>query len=409
MGDYYKDTLDKAEDFYSNVEEFGVDYQWDKKAVREEETKKVSLTDGFWITRNQCGHIDLEYWSAITGISKDDIIEQANGKLMWLDPKQYELSEDIYSGWMAKEQYLTGNLMRKYKEAVWMNKKSKGLFRENMILLEKNMPEKVLYEDIHISLGATWIPVQFIIAFVQKLLEMKEPPHIEYNSFLGKWIIQTVSEPNHVLNYYTYGTKRLSAIKIIEKILNSVQVKVYDQVPRYDREGNESVINKTETLAAQAKKRAICGEWQKYCHSNSFIEECLQEAYMSRYGYGMSQYDGSFLQLPDLNPKIELYPYQKNAIAHIIMSPSVLLAHDVGAGKTYEYGCGIHEVIRMGMAKKALVVVSNATLDAVYNAYCELYPEDAVLKVMPKRDFSPSKREETLEVIKSDKNSQILI
>lgn len=405
------DYGNKYADFYSQVKELTPVYQEESYSVDFEESepvKKVSLEDGFWLTRNHCTSIDLEYWSYITGLTKDEIIEQAKGKLIWLDPLLYEMTEDIYNGWLAKDQYLTGNIVKKYKDTVRINKKTGGLFDANLTLLNENMPDKVDFNDIYISLGATWVPVQFIEMFIERLLEMHYL-RVEYNAYLGKWSIQQLDAPNYVLNFHTYGTQRMPAIKIIEKILNGIPVKVYDQVPSVDREGTVSVVNQTETLAVQEKKLSILREWDEFCHSNSYIEESLQEAFANRFGYGLSKYDGSFLKLDDMNPAITLFPYQKDAIAHILMSPSVLLAHDVGAGKTYEYSAGIHELIRMGLGTKAIVVVPNSTLESTYQAYRELYPQDNVFKIDPKKDFNPANRKRTINEMKSDRYAVVFM
>lgn len=397
--------------FYEQVKELNPVYQeeFNAKCLAEvEPAKLVSLEDGFLLTRNYCTSIDLEYWSYITGLTKDEIIARAKGKLIWQDPVLYEMTEDSYSGWLSKDQYLTGNIIKKYKDADRINKKTRGIFDENLVLLKENMPARVDIDDIYVSLGGNWVPVQFVEMFIERLLNIRAV-RVEYNAYLGKWSVQQFDEPNPVLNHHTYGTQRMPAFEIIKKYLNNVPVKVYDKIPDVDRSKTVSVINRVETLAAQERKELIVKKWEEFCYSNSYIEESLEEAFTNRFGYGLSKYDGSFLKFEDMNPKITLFPYQKDAIAHILMSPNVLLAHDVGAGKTYEYSAAVHEVIRMGFGKKAIVVVPNSTLESTYQAYREIYPQDSVLRVRPKEDFNPANRIRTIEEMKSNNYTVIFM
>ena len=160
------------------------------------------------------------------------------------------------------------------------------------------------------------------------------------------------------------------------------------------------MLHRTNTLVAQEKSKAIDIRFQDYCHGNKRNEDLLQEAYAGQYGYGLCEFNGDYLTLEDAVEKIILYKHLKNAVAHIMSCPNVLLAHVVGSGKTYEYSCGIHELIRLHICKKAVVVVPNATLDAASQAYRELFPMDPVLVCRPRKEFSPANRKQTLETIK---------
>ncbi len=402
------DTKDKIG--YDDLEDFGLEYSFEQNIEKEEGavTEIYSTEDGFHITMNESGFVDLKYWAGLAAVEPQTLIEQYEGRIIWQDPKVYELEGNRLNGWLTKEQYVKGNIIKKYQEALEFQERT-GLFAANVQVLKENLPQKLMLEEIHVNLGATWVPAEFVVLFVRNLLEMYVSPRIEYNAVLGKWIVNCSMTPAQIHNYSTYGTYRMSAIKIVEHILNNVPVKVFDAVPRYDKDGNEYVLNETETLYARQKEEAIKAAWQDFIHGDRIIEEKLQEEFMLHFGYTVSSYDGSYLTLADMNPEVTLYPHQKNAIARIILNKNVLLAHNVGAGKTFAYSCGIHELIRLGQAKKALVVVPNTTLLAAANAHRDLYPQDKVWVVRPKIEFATTNRTKTLEIIKSDEYQIIFI
>lgn len=360
--------------------------------------KKLSIEEGYWITRNDRCFIDLEYWSSITGRTIDEILDEAAGKYIFLDPESYALNSEIEQGWVPIEIYLSGNLYQKYEVAVDMNEKNDGLFEDNIRLLKKHLPEKIMEDKLYIKFGASWIPAYLIIEFVQTLLKLIVPPNIRYDKFLGRWLLEWPVHPNKVNNFYTYGTERLSAVHIIEHLLLSKPIKIYDYIPRFDRDGYKSIFNKIETSAALEKADLIIQEWNLFCLNH---REVLEEAYMKYFGFGIVKYDGSYIDVPGLNPEITLYPHQKNAIARMLSCQNTLIAHEVGSGKTYSYCCGVHKLISLGLTKKAVIVVPNATLHAVYNTYKHLFSDEKTLLIAPK-DFQPAKRARAIDAIKSN-------
>ncbi len=395
-------------DFYKNTEEFELMYDDNFEQNLQFADGHVSPEDGMNIMLNRLGCIDLAYWSKLCGVKEDALIKLYAGKLIWLDPDEYARTHDMSRGWITKNMYLRGNIVRKYNKAVAMHVKT-GLFSSNIQLLKDNMPDMVDKEDIHVNLGATWVPPEIISGFLKKLFRLFCEPKVTYNAFLGKWHVDYNEMPYHMDQYYTYGTREIPATKIIKKMLNAQPIKVYDKVYDEAQDKEVRVLNQQETLAAHERERLIHTEWQKYLHSNPDIETKIQEAFMLYYGYTITQYDGSYLTLPDLAPGVVLHPHQKKAIAHIIMCKNTLLAHHVGSGKTYEYSSGIHELIRMGISQKALIVVPNTTLESASAIYRNLYPGDKVFVVYPGRDFTPSKREETLNIIKSSEYNVIFM
>ena len=387
-------------DFYSDEEE--LDMFDSEEVISGVDLAEMTSNDAYVYSMSSKGFVDLEYMQSISGIDTDQLIEELEGKAIWPDPDRYEATGNYIGCFTTKQQYLKGNLVRKYERAKTINEKY-GLFDETVKLLAENLPDTIDPEEIHINLGATWIPYKYIVSFVQNILETLVPPRIEYIESLGKWTIEFLTDPNYVKNNYEYGTLRMNAAMIIKHALNAKAVKVYDQVPRTDgRDGFDNVLNKQETLAAQQKLKAILDKWQDYVHGNTAIEEHLQEVYMESYGYSLCRYDGSFLKLPGLNPNIKPYKHQLNAIARIVLNHNTLLAHEVGAGKTIEYMCGVHELIRMKLGKKAMIVLPNTTFDSAVNTYKELYKDDSIFAVYPKKHFVPAERVGTINKMKSD-------
>ena len=364
--------------------------------------KYVSLEEGFDITRNNWGYLNLEYWAEITGLTVEQIIYRANGKLMWRDPRQIELGADETVGWLTREQILQGNRIRKIKEAKELNKRYAQM-DEVIKLLADNLPEEVAGSDIHVNIGSTWVLEieNFVADFIAELLDVPFPPKVSYDSYRGRWTVEYIAEPNYVLNNYTYGTPQFPCTRILECKLNAKPIKAYDQEYNFEKGYYESVLNRSATLAAQEKAKSVDVRFQDYCHGDKENEERIQNAYASQYGYGLCRFDGDYLALSDAAEKITLYKHQKDAVAHIMACHNVLLAHNVGSGKTYEYSCGLHELIRLGICKKAVVVVPNNTLSAVSKAYQDLFPMDETLVCRPRIEFAPAKRKETLERIKA--------
>lgn len=400
--------MDKSVGFYFGEEE--LDTFFDDDAVSAESMDSMTANDAYVLSMRMKGHVDLAYMQAISGMTCDELIDSLIGKAILPDPEAYAVTEDYYGCFTSRQQYLKGNLIKKYKRAQSLNKEYGGLFDETLKLLKSNLPDAVDPEDIHMNLGSTWIPVMYITDFVRSLLSMRVAPLIEYNEFLGNWTMQIVSAPDYVKNKYLYGTSRMDAVTIIKHILNARPVKVYDRVPRIDgKKGVEYVLNQAETLTAQTMEKKIQQEWQDYVHGDDRRERHLQEAYMDSYGYALCRYDGSFLELPDLNPDVKPYKHQLDAIARIVLNNNTLLAHEVGAGKTLEYICGIHELLRMGLGKKAMIVVPNSTFSATVEAYRHFYEMEKILPVCPKKDFTPAERSKTLRKIKSEEYRVIIM
>lgn len=353
------------------------------------------------------GVADLEYMSAVSGLSVDTLISKLQGFAIVQNPSFFR-SEPEWSktkGWVLLPKYLCGNILQKLNEAKEMNRRFPGRFKRNIELLKGIMPAKLTLDDIHVGLGAVWVPETVYELFIKELLGFTETPRVDYISEVGAWKIEPPAEAKtSVLNNYSYGTLRMSAVKIIEKTMNAATVKVYDDIPTYKSfYSYERILNEQETLAAQEKQNIIIGKFTEWIFSNKAISRILEERYNESFvGYTRSKYNGDFLELADLNDGVTLYEHQKNAIARVVLSDSnILLAHDVGAGKTYEMIVSVHELKRLGLSNKNLIVVPNNIFSAFVDSHRYLYPDDNILVIAPK-DFNPKARNELLEKIRDE-------
>lgn len=387
---------------YNQEMDFSVLYQEDTSSVYAD--KPLSLEDGFWKTKHERGYIDLDFWAEVTSLTVDQILNQAAGVYIWQDPVRYDYSGgDRYAGWISQEQYLMGNLIKKYEEAVFYHEKY-GIFEDNLELLKENLPEMIEGEDIHVNLGSPWLlSIEgFVETFIAKLLGMQIPPEITCVPFTGERDIECRSEPDPYLDKYKYGTVRSTAIKNIKDKLNGKPPKVYDHILKPDGKGYTAVLNKEESMEKQKRYLEIDKEFEEYCHANKENEALLPEAYMKSLGYGVCRFDGSRFDFSDVEQKLKLHNHQKDAIVHSLSSPNVLFADCTGAGKTVEYCVSVHEQLRLGLAGKAIVVVPKSCLNAAYEVYKELFAEDRVLCIDPEKEFTPENRAETLALMRSE-------
>ena len=394
-------------EFYESVEiaplyDDGFD---DIEASVNEATRK-SAADALVACVNRYGRVDMEYMSAVSGLSSERLADDLRGEI-FQDPMAFEgkFRLDISDGWLLRSQYLCGDIWGKLAAARKMNKKFSGHFDENIKALKSVLPDALELEDIHISLGAPWVPIEVYIDFITDLLRFGEAPEVYLNKELSVWKVDaSKSEVNSVLNTSTYGTYRISAVKIIEQTMNARTVIVNDYIWDSHRSGYnhyKPILNREETLLAQEKQKAIISAFNTWLYNGNEHRDEIEEAYNDAFaGYTHSPYDGSFLEFSDLNSDIKLYDYQKNAVARILLSnDNVLLAHDVGTGKTYEMVCGIHELKRTGLSDKNLVVVPKNVLKATVDAHKLLYPNDKILAIYSK-DFNPTNRNAVLRQIR---------
>ena len=425
MSIWADDYMSTKDDVWADMDDVGVLYDLDgdnlegdkadesrsdKNKADEDgaESHGIGIKDSFILSMRNKGYVDLDYMKVLTGATELEITEDLKGTVIWLDPDKYEESRDISVSWVSRQQLLRGNLYKKLKSAVRLRMETEYMY-DTVTLLRSELPDMVEGSDIHVNLGSSWVPTHYIEQFVEELLDMIIGPKITYDEFRGVWTVDTSASVAYMNNNYVYGTMRMSAIAIIKKMLNARPVVVYDTIPNPDRDGEIRVINRDETLAAQEKQKLIMDAWQDFVHGDPKREAELQELYMEKYGYKCSSYDGSFLELADMALVVTPYPHQKDAIAHILLGKNTLLAHEVGSGKTLEICAGVHELIRIGLGHKALIVVPNTTFSSMCDSYRQMYPSDRVLMVSPKKDFIPAKRSETISKIQSSDHEVIIM
>lgn len=380
-----------------------------------------TASDGLIFSLCNVGRVDIEYISAVTGLDYKDVISELKGSI-YQNPDKWE--ECFYKGWETAEEYISGNLIRKFKAAEKANKKYKGYFQSNVDALQAAMPPTVSAEEIFPPPYAPWMPADVIDDFIDYVLG-PEIPNLSSSVFrtrhseeLATWEIpgkERYSTSRYYQNSYSmYGTDKLSALAILERTLNQRTVAVYDEVYTggKTKSGNPQkahVLNEAETVLALDRQERLLDEFKKWIWTDPKRKERLQAIYEERYASTkVRHFDGSFLTFPGLNPEVELYPYQKNAVARILFTPNTLLAHDVGSGKTLVMICAGMELRRMGISRKNIFVVPNNLVGQWRDTFLYLYKDANILVVQPS-DFTPEKKWGTLALMRDNDYDGIII
>lgn len=380
-----------------------------------------TASDGLILSLCNIGKVDIEYISAITGLDYKDVISELKGSI-YQNPDKWE--ECFYKGWETAEEYISGNLIRKFRTAETANKKYKGYFQSNLDALQEALPPSVDAEDIYPPPYAPWMPSDVIDDFIDYLLG-PEIPNLSNSVFrtrhmeeIATWEIpgkNRYEASRYYQNCYSmYGTPRMDALTILERTLNQRTVAVFDE--EYSNEKTPSgkpkkirVLNEQETVLALDRQERILNEFEKWIWTDPKRKERLQAIYEERYASTkVRHFDGSFLSFPGLNPDVELYPYQKNAVARILFTPNTLLAHDVGSGKTIVMICSGMELRRMGVSRKNIYVVPNNLVGQWRDTFLYLY-KDAKLLVVQPNDFTPEKKWGTLALIRDNDYDGIIM
>ena len=394
---------------------------WENVFNRDVRTQGVhadSISDGLVYSLSNLGRVDIEYISSITGEDYKTVIGALKGSI-YQNPETWD--ECFYKGWETSEEYLSGNMMRKWKAAKDANKEYNGYFADNIRAIEKVLPPTVATKDIYVTLGSPWVPADVIDDFIEYLLgdwrrywysiNDEEDFHTKHDELTGTWEIPFKSRYNHDVKVTrTYGTDRINALHILERTLNMKSVAVTDEVVcNTNSSGKKRVINQSETILAIEKQNKMIKAFQKWVWEDERRKERLEVIFENNFSCVRRRiFDGSFLRFPDMSPAINLYPYQKNAVARILFTPNTLLAHDVGAGKTYVMIAAAMEMRRMGLSEKNMFVVPNNIVGQWKNIFYAMYPSANILCIEPK-SFAPSKRESVLERIRDEDFDGIII
>jgi N12 class adenine-specific DNA methylase len=362
-----------------------------KKEIEKVETSNEALIASL----NQKGKVDLDYMERISNKNYDTLIEELKGKI-YRNP----LVEDsrIQKGWETSEEYLSGDVVEKLAIAE-AKENENDMYIENVMALRKVQPARLEASDIEVRLGATWIPTYYIEEFARQKFKIDELEYrrndmtIKYNAYLSKWIIENKPYMTNIEMNEIFGTKRINAIDLLEDTLNLKNTTIYDPDPT-DPEEKRRIVNKKETMLAREKQEAIKESFSGWIYDDIERRNNLVDIYNRKFNrIKLREYDGSNLFLPNMNNTIKLRPHQKNAIARILYSKdNSLLAHCVGAGKTFEMIAGCMELRRLGIAKKPLIVVPNHLVEDWGKEFYKLYPSARIL-VATKKDFQKDRRQ----------------
>lgn len=394
-----------------------------KKAVVIDHTDKS--IDALVLSISQKGKVNFDYMEELTGKSRDKLIEELKGEI-FLNLDSFEPSDinpfksakdlgDFSRSYVSADEYLSGNIREKIEviDSYIKNIEKELGQKENLAdreLLEKELkelhfqktklmevvPKELDASEITVRMGATWIPEEDYKKFMFDLLKTSGSARwdidIKYSDFTGEFRVEgKSSDRDNDLAIYTYGTNRVNAYKLIEDILNLRDTKVFDQIEDGDGK-KKSVLNQKETMLARSKQEIIKEEFKNWIFDDVERRNRLVKDYNERFNsIRLREYDGSNLTFEGMNPEIELRVHQKDAIARGLFGGNTLLAHEVGAGKTFEMIGIAMESKRLGMSNKSMFVVPNHIVEQFGREFNELYPGANVLCATEK-DFTPDRR-----------------
>ena len=353
-----------------------------------EVTSVETASEALALSIGEKARVDLPYMEQLTGKTQTELVQDLQGVIF-----KVPNSEPV--SYVAADEYLSGNVRNKLTVAELAAKNDPEL-AVNVEALKKVIPKDLSAAEISVRLGATWIPQEDIQRFVMELLTPSSYAagrlKVRYTPINGDWFIENKSsDMGNVKADSTYGTKRASAYRIIEDTLNLRDTRIFDYV--YDEHGNKkAVFNAKETTAAQAKQEAIKQAFQDWIWKDPERRNRLVRYYNDTFNsVRPREYDGSHITFGGISPEITLRPHQVNAIAHILYGGNTLLAHKVGAGKTFEMVAAAQESKRLGLCQKSMFVVPNHLVGQWASEYLRLYPSANIL-VTTKQDFETGNR-----------------
>lgn len=357
-------------------------------------TSVDTASEALAVSMGEKAQVDMEYMCSLTGKTEQEIYEELKG-VIFLNP-MYGYGNSTERKYLMADEYLSGNVREKLAWA----KKSAEVYPEdykiNVEALEKVQPKDLTASEIFVQLGTTWLPEEIAQQFMYEFLDTPRYAQwnikVHYSKLTGEWNVEGKSyDRGNLKAYNTYGTKRVNAYKIIEDTLNMKDVRVFDYIE--DDEGKKkAVLNKKETAIAQSKQELIKQGFQDWVWRDPARREKLVRLYNDKFNsIRPREYDGSHIIFSGMNPEIELREHQKNAVAHILYGGNTLLAHAVGAGKTFEMTAAAMESKRLGLCNKSLFVVPNHLTEQWAAEFLQLYPAANIL-VATKKDFEMKNR-----------------
>ena len=376
-----------------------------KRTIRKSKkiTSAENAEEALRYSLNNRGCVDFEYMKTLYPKEESEIIDELDN-LIYQDPEKIN---DFNHGWVIASEYLSGNVKQKLNYAKTVNEDNK--FDRNIEALERVQPRPLEYDEISIKLGSTWIPEDVYHEFCCELLDIpswnKSQLKIKYAKEVNTWLFQASGLYGYgVKNTSTWGTDRADALSLIKNSLNLQSVTVYDKL-----EDERRVVNPVETANAREKQEAIKQEFKEWIWKDEDRRNRLVKLYNEQFNCMKErEYDGSHLTFDGMNPNIELRPHQKNAVARVLYGGNTLLAHAVGAGKTYECIASAMELKRLGIVSKPMFVVPNHLLGQWANEILKLYPTANIL-VATQKDFEKTRRKKLMGKIATGEWDAVLI
>lgn len=368
----------------------------------------ATANEALMVSLSEKAKVDINYMSELTGISNEKIKEDLDGIIFKVPSVLNEEQEE----YVTADEYLSGNIREKL-EVAKMSAAIDPKYQKNVEALEKAMPKELTASEIEVRLGATWIPVEIYQQFLYELLDtpswVRNYTKLSYSSYNANWNISAKNmDKESVKADKTYGTSRANAYRLMEDCLNLKQTKIFDY--EYDDDGNkQAILNKKETMIAQQKQDTIKESFNNWIWKDPQRREELTQIYNRLFNsIRPREYNGDHLEFPGMNPEITLRKHQKDAIAHILYGQNVLLAHVVGAGKTFEMTAACMELKRLGLAQKPMFVVPNHLVEQWGAEFLQLYPSANIL-VATKRDFEKKNRKKLFSKMATGEYDAIII
>ena len=367
-----------------------------KRTIKQKVTVQSvdTASEAYALSLAEKARIDMPYMSQLTGKTEQELFEDLKG-VIFLNPMHIS-EEDGKPKYLPADEYLSGNVREKLRWAKQSAELYPEDYGENVRALEAVQPVDLTASEISVRLGATWLPPEIIEEFMFELFNTPRycqwNIHVHYAQYTGEWNVEGKSyDRSNVKAHNTYGTSRVNGYKIMEETLNLRDVRIFDYIE--DANGRKTaVLNKKETAIAQGKQELIKQAFADWIWSDPERREKLTKLYNEKFNSIRPRaYDGSHLNFVGINPEITLRPHQINAIAHILYGGNTLLAHVVGAGKTFEMVAAAQESKRLGLCQKSLFVVPNHLTEQWASEYLQLYPSANIL-VATKKDFEAKNR-----------------
>lgn len=376
-----------------------------KRTIRKSKviTSAENAEDALKYSLNNRGCVDFEYMKTLYPKSEEKMIDELDN-LIYQDPEKLN---DFNKGWVIASEYLSGNVKHKLNYARSINEDNK--YDKNILALERVQPTPLEYDEISVKLGSTWIPEDVYHQFCCELLDIqswnKSRLKIKYAKEVNTWLFQASGLYGYgVKNTNTWGTDRADALSLIKNALNLQSVTVYDTL-----EDDRRVVNPVETANAREKQELIKQEFKEWIWKDEDRRNRLTKLYNEQFNCMRErEFDGSHLTFDGMNPNIELREHQKNAVARVLYGGNTLLAHAVGAGKTYECIASAMELKRLGIVSKPMFVVPNHLLGQWANEILKLYPTANIL-VATQKDFEKTRRKKLMGKIATGEWDAVLI